>query len=450
MSAYKSAVETATAAPLRGYAPRAARPSALLVKVHSTIPTPHGPVIAGEVVEAQYFAPGEATPAEVGFSFKKLAKKVGRGVKSVAKASGRTVKSVARDAKTVGKLAVKYHPITLAAKGGFKVAKFTGKHVAKGSKKAVRWAKKNPVKALAIATGPLGLATYATLKGGKSVKRALSPKRKRGSTVPALGPMTDDGTPASDVPPGSLLTPEGQANAASLDAEEDSARMAEPESYPGEQNEDGDNNDGPPNVLEPPTTDDDDDDSRESQSDDDDEGTDDDSSSNDEESEVSGMADEEWVGLDEIAGEGDEWVGADEIGAVAKRRGVLPNAALVRKKGYAKKRRQPLGFNSSGTVAAGASATIAVVAQTLFRGRKLVVPAAIMASFTIDDIKVGNVSQFAASGSQSAEAFGPTTTGEDNVQMDTCAPGLSIFMTVTNTSGGALQFRATLFGDSVQ
>ena len=71
--------------------------------------------------------------------------------------------------------------------------------------------------------------------------------------------------------------------------------------------------------------------------------------------------------------------------------------------------------------------------QVLFRGTRLIVGSAIAQFFTIDDIKVGRTSQFVATGSQPAEAFKDTATG-DNVSLDTCRPGMDIVLQVTNVS----------------
>lgn len=379
MSLYKDAIAVATVPVTR--VPSVSQVQ--LVKVDKVIPTPHGPVVSGEIVVGEYYPPGNDVGYdgdEIGFGF---FKKLGR-----------------------------------IAKGGVKIVAKTGKRVVKGTTRGVKWVARNPIKAATLAVP--GVATYYA---AKAIKKKLKGKG-RARPAPAL-----------------TATQEGQDQAAAMDAAEYGAPgAATPE---------------PPSAPTPPVSE-----ATESQLDSvEDDGGDgaDDSDGGSDESEVSGMGTQEWVGLDEIAGDDDvsgdeEYVGSDEIAGARRpmKRKPGPNAALVRQKGYTKKRRQPLAFNSTGTVAAGASATISVIPQTLFRGRKLVVPTAISGSFTIDDLKVGNVSQFAASGSQAAEAFSPQTTGEDNIQMDTCPPGMTLTLSVTNTSGGALQFRATLFGDSVQ
>lgn len=141
------------------------------------------------------------------------------------------------------------------------------------------------------------------------------------------------------------------------------------------------------------------------------------------------------IGWDEVSG--DDITGDEISGARPK----------VRKRGLNKLRKQPMGFSSL-AIAAGASAVIQVAAQTVFRGRRLVVND--YSKFVIQDIKVGNVSQLAGVDPIPAAAFAPETTGEDNLQMDTCDPGVYISVTVKNISAGVADFYAALFGDSAQ
>jgi len=56
---------------------------------------------------------------------------------------------------------------------------------------------------------------------------------------------------------------------------------------------------------------------------------------------------------------------------------------------------------------------------------------------------------FVATGAQPAEAFKDTATGE-NVALDTCKPGVDLTLIVTNVTGAAVDFRASLFGDVVE
>jgi hypothetical protein len=179
-----------------------------------------------------------------------------------------------------------------------------------------------------------------------------------------------------------------------------------------------------------------------------------------------GMGDQ-LVGAGEF---GEDGYGADEAGATQRRRRMvrhhrmhrpqpsarqqaihahrLRSSRAVVSKGYTKSRVQSIGFESL-QIAPHSSADIPTKPQVLFRGTRLIVGSAIAQFFTIDDIKVGRTSQFVATGSQPAEAFKETATGE-NVSLDTCRPGMDIVLQVTNISDTAQDFRAALFGDAVE
>ena len=132
--------------------------------------------------------------------------------------------------------------------------------------------------------------------------------------------------------------------------------------------------------------------------------------------------------------------------AITQRR--LANAKVLVKKPVQKSRVQSIGFNSRG-VAPGDTVDIPARPQVKFRGTRLSVPSSIAPSFLIEDLKVGRNSQFVASGAQSAETFKDIATS-DNIATDTADPGMDIVLSVTNTSGTAQDFHATLFGDAVE
>lgn len=176
---------------------------------------------------------------------------------------------------------------------------------------------------------------------------------------------------------------------------------------------------------------------------------------------------DEIVGYDELDDDGDveAMLGASPMSAALARlrRGASPAArrrtpVRVASREFAVQTAQPknaqtmvLGIESNGQVAAGASAVITFRAQVLFRGRRLLIPDSIASAFTVDDIKIGNASQFAASGAVPASAFGESVNGAgtDNLVMGTAQVSQDIVMTVTNRSSAAVQFRAALFGDAV-
>jgi hypothetical protein len=126
----------------------------------------------------------------------------------------------------------------------------------------------------------------------------------------------------------------------------------------------------------------------------------------------------------------------------------LKTAKMIHRRGPTKTRIQSIGFTRT-AVPANATVEITARPQVLFRGTRLLVGGSIASSFVIEDIKVGRNSQFVATGAQPAEAFKDTATG-DNVSLDTCKPGVDLTLIVTNITGAASDFRASLFGDSVE
>lgn len=106
------------------------------------------------------------------------------------------------------------------------------------------------------------------------------------------------------------------------------------------------------------------------------------------------------------------------------------------------------GLVSSGTVAAGASATITVTASMLFRPSRLMLGPAIAPNFTIDDVRVSADSLFLSAGSVPGEAFLPQAVSAPNLKRRSAQPGTPITITVTNIDGAAHLFRAALFGEA--
>ena len=126
----------------------------------------------------------------------------------------------------------------------------------------------------------------------------------------------------------------------------------------------------------------------------------------------------------------------------------LKSAKMIHRRAPTKTRIQSIGFTRAG---APANATVEITArpQVLFRGTRLLVGGSVASNFVIEDIKVGRNSQFVATGAQPAEAFKDTATG-DNVALDTCKPGVDLTLIVTNITGASSDFRASLFGDSIE
>lgn len=120
----------------------------------------------------------------------------------------------------------------------------------------------------------------------------------------------------------------------------------------------------------------------------------------------------------------------------------------VRQNAPSKARRQLLGVNSTGTIAAGATVTLTARPQTVaFRPDRIMIPATLAPNFVIEDIKVGNTSQFVQSGSIPAEAF-VQGMFDGLVEFDTVQTSQDFIIIVSNVSGAPAAFRAAVFGKS--
>ncbi len=112
-------------------------------------------------------------------------------------------------------------------------------------------------------------------------------------------------------------------------------------------------------------------------------------------------------------------------------------------------RRLTLGVDSGATaIAAGAAATVTVQPVEPFRCELLAVDPTIAPSFLITSILVGRKSQLVGTGAVNAATFS-STNPLAAVQWDTAQTSQPISIAVTNNTGGALRFMATLFGTAV-
>lgn len=102
-------------------------------------------------------------------------------------------------------------------------------------------------------------------------------------------------------------------------------------------------------------------------------------------------------------------------------------------------------------VGAGLNAVIPSNPQTLFLPSSFVIPATIAPSFTVQDIKVGNVSQFPTTGDIPGEMFAQNAFNVGKgLRLDTVNPAINLSVSVTNISGGSLTFRGGFYGTLVQ
>ncbi len=108
---------------------------------------------------------------------------------------------------------------------------------------------------------------------------------------------------------------------------------------------------------------------------------------------------------------------------------------------------QPIGFFQA-AVAAGTQAVITTQPQTWFKPMRLVVPGSIAPFFTIDNLIIGNKSQFPSPVALPAETFIPEAQAVV-MELDTVNPALNLTIVATNISGIAQNFRATFVGKEV-
>lgn len=108
---------------------------------------------------------------------------------------------------------------------------------------------------------------------------------------------------------------------------------------------------------------------------------------------------------------------------------------------------QPIGFFQA-AVAAGTQAIITTQPQTWFKPMRLVVPGSIAPFFTIDNLIIGNKSQFPSPVPLPAETFIPEAQAVV-MELDTVNPALNLTVVATNISGVAQNFRATFVGKEV-
>ena len=124
-------------------------------------------------------------------------------------------------------------------------------------------------------------------------------------------------------------------------------------------------------------------------------------------------------------------------------------ARVVERKEPSKSREWPLGFDSVTTIAGLGTVAVTSQPQVIFRPDRIIVPSSIASDFLINDIKVGQKSQFISSDPVPAVTFQETAFGV-RLMMDTAQISQDVTMNVTNTSGGPLRFNATMIGPIVE
>lgn len=140
---------------------------------------------------------------------------------------------------------------------------------------------------------------------------------------------------------------------------------------------------------------------------------------------------------------------AGQVRQQAVQQALANRGTVVRDIEPTRSRHLMLNFDTVATVAAGANVQLVSRPQVVFRPERLLIGGAFAPSFIINDIKVGKNSQFVNSAAAPGDAFGPTAFGVE-LQLDTCQISMDIVLDVTNISGAALRFIATMFGRSIE
>ncbi len=108
-----------------------------------------------------------------------------------------------------------------------------------------------------------------------------------------------------------------------------------------------------------------------------------------------------------------------------------------------------VGFDSVTTIAAGATLNnIVGTPQVSFKGRRLVVPSSIAASFLLNSVTFGQIPVITGSTGITGAMFTENAT-YTQLNCPTIGAGTQIIISATNISGGALRFTAGCEGESV-
>lgn len=129
----------------------------------------------------------------------------------------------------------------------------------------------------------------------------------------------------------------------------------------------------------------------------------------------------------------------------------VESGSLLRQTEPTKSREFPIGFDSGAAplIAAGAAATLTQRPQIIFRGERIVIPAAVAAFFVLTDVRVGKNSQLVSAGNIPAATFSETAFGV-RLKMDTCQISQDLILQVTNIDVAGHRFLAAVIGESVE
>lgn len=100
------------------------------------------------------------------------------------------------------------------------------------------------------------------------------------------------------------------------------------------------------------------------------------------------------------------------------------------------------------TVAAATTVTVTAFPQRKFRTERFLFAGSVAANFTVDELKVGQESMLVQTGNIPAELFSQLGVGVA-LQGYIARPGVTVSLTVTNTSAGPLAVAAAIIGPAL-
>lgn len=148
---------------------------------------------------------------------------------------------------------------------------------------------------------------------------------------------------------------------------------------------------------------------------------------------------------DDIEGISDDDIGAMSPAKLKRLRALAKRAARSRKRrkpSWKGRRVLPLPETNIG---AGATETIQASPLHYFKAQRLVIEGTNINDFVINQIVIRGTSQLEATGAVPAALFAGDAS-DVNFVFDTCPPNSTIDLQVTNSSAGALDFRAAFLG----
>lgn len=160
---------------------------------------------------------------------------------------------------------------------------------------------------------------------------------------------------------------------------------------------------------------------------------------------IGGYGQDNLFGADLVVGAGG---GQNPQQIAAMQQLALRNSTGIIETPPTRSRRWPLGFPNSTITASGGTLTASAQPQILFRGERLVIPSDFSGDLYLNNVTVGQASQFAATNPVPCRAYSENGWGVD-MYLDTADVSMLISLSLVNASAHNVSFFAVLYGRSV-